>query len=43
MEKEICEYCEGSGEVAVYETDGEGLWMEGVGVEKCICLVEKGI
>lgn len=33
----VCEYCEGTGEMACDEDDGEGHIMRGVGTTKCIC------
>ena len=33
----VCEWCEGTGEVATDEDDGEGHIMRGVGTKKCIC------
>jgi len=34
---ERCEHCNGTGEVATDEDDGEGHIMQGVGAEKCLC------
>lgn len=36
-QKNVCEWCEGTGEVATDEDDGEGHTMRGVGTKKCIC------
>lgn len=36
-DEELCEWCEGTGEVATDEDDGEGHIMRGVGTKKCIC------
>lgn len=36
-QEEVCEWCEGTGEVATDEEDGEGHTMRGVGTRKCIC------
>jgi len=34
---DVCEYCNGTGEIATDEDDGEGHTMRGVGTRKCIC------
>ena len=36
-EEDKCEWCDGTGEVATDEDDGEGHLMRGVGTKKCIC------
>lgn len=39
--EELCEFCQGEGEVSMDATDGEGNWRRGVEVGKCICQIEK--
>lgn len=36
-----CAYCDGTGEVATDEDDGEGHIMRGVGTQKCVCQTEE--
>jgi len=40
VQKEVCDYCEGSGIIATDESDGEGHIMQGVGTAECICQIE---
>jgi hypothetical protein len=37
---DVCEFCNGTGEVSVDESDGEGHIMNGVGTQKCICRLQ---
>ena len=38
--EEVCEFCGGTGEVSVDETDSDGNIQRGVGTHKCICRVK---
>ena len=40
-EDDVCGYCGGTGELACDESDGEGHIQRGVGIEKCICQINK--
>ncbi len=39
--EEVCGYCDGTGELAADEDDGEGHTQRGVGTQKCICQIKK--
>jgi len=40
--KELCEYCEGTGEISTDVDDGEGHIMHGAGdKEPCICKIKE--
>ena len=39
--EDVCEFCNGTKEVSVDESDGEGHITRGTGTRKCICALEE--
>jgi hypothetical protein len=43
LKEGVCKFCEGTGEVSVDESDGEGHIMKGTGTQKCICTLQDNL